>query len=228
MKTLIFLTTMLVALSTTVSSLALPQLSKRQVLTISQPTSTLPAPSSISPAVSLKYVTLGVGTQNYTCAATPNSSSGIPVSTGAIATLYDAGVFLQGHPVMVSTLPGMALGFQVMTGGSIFPSLGIDQLGHHFFNAALQPTFDLTAVGARIVAKKADSVPAPADACPGPNGAGAVDWLQLEDAGDGQSFGDITFVYRVETAGGDAPTSCANEQGTFEVPYAAEYWFYGP
>jgi hypothetical protein len=222
------LTTVLFALSTTVFSLALPRVSKRQALTVSLPTSALPLPSSISPAVSLRYLALGIGTQNYTCSATPNSSSGVPVSVGAKATLYDAGAFLQSHPIMIPTLPGMSLGFEVMTGGQIFPSLNINQLGQHFFNAALQPTFDLTTVGARLVATKVDDISAPAGACPGPDGAGAVDWLELEDAGDGQSFGGLTNVYRVETAGGKAPATCASEQGTFEVQYAAEYWFYGP
>jgi hypothetical protein len=227
MKSLILLTTTLFTLSTTVYSLAFPQLSRRQALTVSQPTSALPAPSSVSPAISLRYITVGVGTQNYTCPTTTNSSA-VPVSVGAKAALYDAGAFLQSHPIMIPTLPGMALGFEVMTGGSIFPSLNIDQLGQHFFNAALQPTFDLTAVGARLVAKKLGDVPAPAGACPGPDGAGAVDWLQLQDVGDGQSFGDITYVYRIVTAGGKAPATCANQKGAFEVQYAAEYWFYGP
>lgn len=56
----------------------------------------------------------------------------------------------------------------------------------------------------------------------GPAGAGAVDWLQLQDKGG--SIG-IAEVYKVVTAGGAAPTICTTT-GVVTVPYAAEYWFY--
>jgi hypothetical protein len=222
------LLTAVFALSASVSALALPNLFRRDTLTVSLPPSSLPAPSSISPAVTLKYISLGVGTQNYTCAATPKSASGAPVAVGAKAILYDAGPFLQKHSEMIGTLPSLALGYQTLSGRDVCPLLGIPQIGKHFFNAAGSPTFDLTSVGARLIAKKLNSVAAPADACPGPQDAGAVDWLQLTDNGTGQSFGDLTYVYRVETAGGKAPATCVDQKGTFQVSYATEYWFYGP
>lgn len=33
-------------------------------------------------------------------------------------------------------------------------------------------------------------------------------------------------VYRVETAGGAVPADCSGQSSTFELTYAAEYWFY--
>ena len=33
-------------------------------------------------------------------------------------------------------------------------------------------------------------------------------------------------VYRVEMVGGAVPRNCAGHEGTFDVQYAAEYWFY--
>jgi hypothetical protein len=227
MQLLLLFTAAVLALPTAVSSLALLQLSKRDSITVAQPTSGLPAPSTISPAVSLKYIGLAIGTQNYTCAATPNSASGVPVSIGAKANLYDAGTFLQSHPDMISTLPGLALGYQTMSGDDISTLMNMPLLGHHFFNAALQATFDLTAVNAKLVAKKLNDIPAPTSACPGPDGAGAVDWLELVDVGSGASS-VITYAYRIETAGGMAPATCTNQSGTFQVEYSAEYWFYGP
>lgn len=102
----------------------------------------------------------------------------------------------------------------------------IPTLGHHYFNAAGQPTFDLDATGL-LVAKKTGDIPAPPDACAGPPGAqnyGAVDWLSLVDVGTGVSRG-LSGVYRVDTAGGKAPPSC-EQMGPIEMPYAALYWFY--
>lgn len=126
----------------------------------------------------------------------------------------------------------MALGMETVSVGKIALAdiLGFPVLGEHFFNSALQPTFDLYAVNAQLLAKKVGDIPAPAEACPGPDGAGAVDWLYLTDTsnGDGATFGGITAVYRVETAGGACPTTCQNSPASFEVPYAAEYWYYGP
>ncbi|KIW08675.1 uncharacterized protein PV09_00626 [Verruconis gallopava] len=217
-------------LSTFASALAIPGLSagsSKRAFTVSLPPSGLPDPSSISPAVTLKYIALGVGTQNYTCASSPNSASA-PIQVGAKATLFDAGQFFNTFPGMVQTLPGLALGLYTMTGQpDMTRILGGSVLGHHFFNSLGQPTFDLSKINARLTAKKLSGVAAPADSCPGPNNAGAVDWLELTDIGGGASYGGITYVYRVETAGGKPPAKCTDQSGAFTVPYAAEYWFYG-
>jgi hypothetical protein len=34
-------------------------------------------------------------------------------------------------------------------------------------------------------------------------------------------------VYRVETYGGAMPSTCRDHNGTFEIGFAAEFWFYG-
>lgn len=210
------------------AALALPQpnnLDSRS-LSLTLPSSGLPSPSSISPAVSLKYVAIGVGTQNYTCASTPDSGSA-PIQVGAKATLYDASQFFQTLSGLVPTIPGFVLGLYTMTGADPSTSLTLGAMGNHFFNSAGQPTFDLTKINALLTAKKTGDVVAPASACPGPNGVGAIDWLQLSDVGGGASFGGLANVYRVETAGGKPPATCAGQTGTINVPYAAEYWFYG-
>lgn len=49
-------------------------------------------------------------------------------------------------------------------------------------------------------------------------------WLKLT-ARSGAT-GNLEEVYRVNTAGGNPPATCAGMPATFEVQYAAEYWFY--
>ena len=218
--------------SSTASALALPSdlnfLQSRGALTLKLPSSGLQDPTSISPKVSLKYIALGVGTQNYTCAAMPNSATATPVQVGAKAVLFDVGAFFQKLPIMVNSLPPLALGLYAMTGQPDMSGItGGGVLGDHYFNAAGQPVFDLTKVGAKLTVKKLANVAAPADACPGPKNAGAVDWLQLTDVGGGVSYGGVSYVYRVVTAGGNKPATCTGKTGTFEVPYTTEYWYYG-
>ncbi|RAL60788.1 hypothetical protein DID88_009893 [Monilinia fructigena] len=74
---------------------------------------------------------------------------------------------------------------------------------------------------------KSDAIPAPAGASIGQNdqGFGAVPWLKLT-ARNGAT-GGLQEVYRVNTAGGNPPATCADRLGSnFNVQYAAEYWFY--
>jgi hypothetical protein len=42
------------------------------------------------------------------------------------------------------------------------------------------------------------------------------------------SSGGVNTVYRLETAGGNKPATCQGQKKYFEVPYAAQYWVYGP
>lgn len=77
--------------------------------------------------------------------------------------------------------------------------------------------------GSKIVAKKLDPVqPKP----------GTIPWLLLQVVhreGNG-ALERITFIHRVDTAGGVAPAgSCDPEKAPkVRVPYKANYYFYGP
>lgn len=203
----------------------------------------LPASSLAAPPanMALKYVTLGFGTQNYTCAKTPNDANSAPASNGAHASLYDAAyVLTQGSPSIQDNteriLPSVALTLYNIYGitPDQYPAqTKLKQLGTHYFTTSLVPTFDLHAANppAQIQGKKTGDVPAPSDACQGINGEGAVDWLQLTDNASGYTNGTPLnggLVYRVETAGGVAPKTCAGQSGDILVRYAAEYFFYGP
>lgn len=57
-------------------------------------------------------------------------------------------------------------------------------------------------------------------------GYGNVPWLQLQAEVVEGSEGIVQEVYRLNTAGGVPPSTCAGQQGSFEVQYAAEYWLY--
>jgi hypothetical protein len=99
-------------------------------------------------------------------------------------------------------------------------------LGHHYFDSASTPTFDLSAARLKASVKKLQGIDAPSNADKGRMGTGAVQWLQLGDTGNGQSEG-LSMVYRVITAGGAAQSCPVAGVGVQSVPYSAFYWFYG-
>jgi hypothetical protein len=102
--------------------------------------------------------------------------------------------------------------------------LHFEVLGHHYFDSAGTPTFNLTAVDKYGFMAKTAAVSAPATANPGPAGTGAVPWLDLNQK-SGYVSKNISQVYRVETAGGNQYVNCS-AAGVMSIQYAAEYWFY--
>ncbi|KAK4504175.1 hypothetical protein PRZ48_005091 [Zasmidium cellare] len=195
-----------------------------------------------TPSTNPKYITLGLGFQNYTCSASGTYVQTVP-STGAVADLYDITTFLT--PYTHDTITKTTLqAFEVcLSATHCTPSpqnsycgachtmaaapYRLGQKGVHYFdqlNGAQTPNFDLYAGGDFLSAKKAGDVKAPVGAYDGENGLGAIDWLYLVDNGSGRSHG-LKSVYRVETAGGVAPKTCT-PGAQLQVPYAAEYWFY--
>ncbi|ENH66057.1 hypothetical protein NOF04DRAFT_7567 [Fusarium oxysporum II5] len=203
--------------------------------------SELPEPSE---GVSLKHIALGFGIQNYTCADTAAG----PTPVGALAVLYDVTHLYpgQGHSSLTqdewASLPGDILDTLKVplnlnekgTGASLVKpfrkkqdlkirslSKKIPYLGHHYFNAAGVPTFDLDKARQLLVAKKIGDIKAPASSLAGPEGTGAVNWLFLGDAGGSHG---ISYAYRVLTAGG-ASHGC-KAKGADSTSYTAMYWFY--
>ncbi|GFF59292.1 hypothetical protein IFM53868_10550 [Aspergillus udagawae] len=189
----------------------------------------LPAPSN---GLKLKFVALGRGTQNYTCLSSDGSAS--PVAVGAVATLFDASCLVSHSPTILHELPSAmskvstdALGLFAMLLGQMTSrtSSGLI-LGEHYFTGTGAPMFDLRIGGHKdwVQAKKGSSVPAPSQlSAHSKDGDHNVPWLKL---GFAEGLG-IREVYRVHTSGGQPPTSCKGQKESFEVEYAAEYWFYG-
>ncbi|KAK5133775.1 hypothetical protein LTR08_007425 [Meristemomyces frigidus] len=207
------------ALLSGVSGLPYQKQSPAQQLQSKQPTlDGLPSNSNLT----LQHVGLGAGTQNYTCNGTAWVQTG--AGDGAFATLYDAASLLAASTTSISSLPSGRLAQykrvkECQELANLLPQLSI--LGNHYFDANNRATFNLSQANPPLVlsAAKLDSVQAPV--------ADAISWLYLVDANDSISRG-LKAVYRVETAGGVAPSSCTSAQmgsSTF-IPYAAEYWFY--
>ncbi|OGM46124.1 malate dehydrogenase [Aspergillus bombycis] len=185
------------------------------------PHGSLPGPS---PGLSLKYVTVGRGTQSYTCKE--DSSTTVPQSVGAVATLLDVSCLATFNPALlhnftpvVKAVQSEALPFLAVLGTQLSSSSTKFILGKHQFNAAGQPTFDLRLAGGSdwMATKRAASSDAP------DHSTVNVPWLKLTSV----SGTGIKEVYRLHTVGGQPPTNCQKRKGTFQVDYAAEYWFYG-
>jgi hypothetical protein len=201
----------------------------------------LPPPSN---GLILKHVAIGRGTQNYTCGTDPTAA---PAAVGALATLYNASCVASAYPDVLAMLPRVALQFN-LTGtnqATLSPS-NLQISGHHYFTTVTTPLFDLDTPAMSLgiaPAAKNSSVPAPANAPVGQYGVGfgAVPWLKLL-AIEGAT-GNLQEIYRVNTAGGNPPKTCAGMPSAFEVQYSAElvvrllpipshqltcprYWFY--
>ncbi|KAL4902958.1 hypothetical protein BDW74DRAFT_180252 [Aspergillus multicolor] len=201
--------------------------------------STLSAPSK---GLSAKAITLGRGTQNYTCASSSDSEA--PEATGATATLFDASCVAAldaqygagastGTQSILHLLPDVLMPVPLSTtdlSAIILQRLSKQDLvvGKHYFTADGTPFFDLRGVGREnsdsgsdwIAAKKDDQMDAPSK--PGFGITGDVPWLKLTAV-----EGGYREVYRVHTAGGSAPATCEGMPAEFTVDYTAEYWFYG-
>ena len=89
------------------------------------------------------------------------------------------------------------------------------------------PNFNVWGHGDFFSGKKGGNAKAPSKAYKGSNGLGTVDWLYLVDNGCGRTTDGLKSIYRVETAGGVAPSSCDSSTPAMQVPYAAEYYVYG-
>ncbi|KAG9240443.1 hypothetical protein BJ878DRAFT_546244 [Calycina marina] len=192
-------------------------------LALSNGTSTLPEPTGLS----LKYATIGRGVQNYTCVN--STAQAIPVAIGALAVLYDITAQVLLDPANISSMVDTAANMPAST--FILRNMPLDipavgtypVIGEHFFQADATPTFDLFVVGKRAFCKLTTKINAPETSSMGIDGTGSVAWLSL--AAEAPSVG-IAQVYRVLTAGGNAPPTCAGQAANISILYSAAYHFY--
>ncbi|ORY13817.1 hypothetical protein BCR34DRAFT_623602 [Clohesyomyces aquaticus] len=186
---------------------------------LKMPIVTAPTPlPSPAPGLTLSHVAVGRGTQNYTCPQ--GNPQATPSAVGAIAELFNATCWTVRAPEVFAKSSAIALNYTTPTG----PLADAYKSGHHLFTAAGVPWFVLNTDAHHygdVQAKKNASSSAPADAVLGSNGMGSVPWLKLNAVS-----GDYKEVYRLNTAGGQPPKTCAGYEGNFEVQYAAEYWFW--
>ncbi|KAJ7177889.1 hypothetical protein C8R46DRAFT_888939 [Mycena filopes] len=174
----------------------------------------------VAPSTAPTYVLLGVGVQNYTCA----SGSSTYTSAGAVASLFDISC-LQNN-ADYDTLPARAFAFwNDDDGAPTVTPLNVANDQHYFIPnpnglGSLSPKWDFTAPSgdptAFVVAAKVGDVPAPA------NPATNVDWLSLNAV----SGTLAKQVFRVDTVGGQPPSSCTPGSGALSVKYVSRYYLY--
>ncbi|KAK3215010.1 hypothetical protein GRF29_19g1970250 [Pseudopithomyces chartarum] len=121
-----------------------------------------------------------------------------PVSIGAVAELFNASCAVAG---------GGSLGTVAEDANAI---------GQHFFVDTTTPEFDIIGLGNAQV-KKVENATAPQ--------ASDIPWLKL-DAKDQSTA--VRNIYRLNTAGGLAPATCAGQASgsVIQVDYEAQYWVY--
>ncbi|KAJ9616672.1 hypothetical protein H2200_000391 [Cladophialophora chaetospira] len=186
-----------------------------------------PTPLPFPPGLVLEHVAVGRGVQNYTCA----NATAIPTAAGAVAKFYNTSCIAADYPDLLGLIPNLALQYPLPPNPTAPLEPADLQLStHHFFSNATTPVFAFDAVTSpklgTVFAAKGNSSEAPANAVAGVSGAGngAVPWLYLTSRPTTQ--GDIKAVYRLNTAGGQPPATCANMPAAFSVDYAAIYWFW--
>ena len=144
---------------------------------------------------------------------------------GAVATLFDATILAYDDEPVLLSIPPIAVYIPLSPSGlDTLPFVGKTILGHHFFDGAGTPVFNLSLVNKILYGVKIADIKAPQSANKGPAGTGAVDWLELESKAGYESVG-LSLVYRVDTAGGEPFANCT-AAGISTVEYAGLYWFY--
>jgi hypothetical protein len=173
-----------------------------------------PTPTQITPPVGQTAFLVGhaFGTQGYTC---------LPTSTGATSWSVTA----RPEATLFSVVFGQLV--QIITHFASINEDPKDGLPPSLAGNATWQGFDTS----RVWAKATGTLPASPDqeSCPH---SGAIPCLLLESIGNqkgpsgGRLLADTTFVQRLNTNGGAAPTTACTVGQTQLVPYTADYYFY--
>lgn len=174
-----------------------------------------PTPTDITPPEgnTAFFVGHAFGTQGYTC---------LPTSTGATSWTVN-----QARPE--ATLFSVVFG-QLIQSITHFTSINEnpkDKLPPSPSGNVTWQGFDTS----RVWAKATGVLPASSDqpSCPH---TGSIPCVRLESIGNqkgpsgGRLLADTTFVQRLNTNGGAAPTTACTVGQTLLVPYTADYYFY--
>ncbi|KAJ7469035.1 hypothetical protein FB451DRAFT_1255608 [Mycena latifolia] len=180
----------------------------------------------VAPATAPLFILLGVGVQNYTCSGTTFTS------IGAVASLLDISCLV--YTPKFATIQTRAFniwerappGSSPSAVGAFIDAPHLD--GFHYFvtspsGTGISPEWDFTSTGrfagnatAFVIGAKVGDIPAPTD--PTTN----IDWLQLT-----RVEGDLASqIFRIDTVGGQPPTSCIAGSPPISVKYTAKYYLY--
>jgi hypothetical protein len=140
-----------------------------------------------------------------------------------MATLFNASCLISSYPDLANIITKMALQFTLTTEETKLGPSNLAISGIHFFTNTTTPFFNLDRPNLQLGeagCQKLNATNAPADATKGSDGSAAVPWLKL--ATRTGATGDLQEIYRVQTAGGSAPATCAGMPASFEVQYSAQ------
>ncbi|KAJ7288283.1 hypothetical protein C8J57DRAFT_1494596 [Mycena rebaudengoi] len=177
----------------------------------------------VSPTTAPRYVALGVGVQNYTCTEATLKYA----SAGAVASIFD-----------ISCLKGTALATIQTTAYKLWAAAPASAkpssiravptlLGDHYFvpspsGTGISPKWDFTSAGPNAGNATAFIIAAKAAGIAAPNTAIDVDWLFLN-----RVSGDLASqVFRIDTVGGQPPSSCVAGSAPISVKYTSKYFLY--
>jgi len=142
-----------------------------------------------------------------------------------VATLFNASCVAASSPSVLASLPNFALQYNLNANQALPNPAALYVSGQHYFETVTTPFFNLDTSAMQLgtaPCSKNNTVNAPASSPKGQGGVGngSVAWLKLLTK-DGAT-GNLEEVYRLNTAGGSPPATCAGMPASFEVQYAAE------
>ena len=173
-----------------------------------------PTPTQITPPVGQSAFLVGhaFGSQGYTC---------LPTNTGATSWSVTA----RPEATLFSVVFGQLV--QIITHFASINENPIDKLPPSLSGNATWQGFDTS----RVWAKATGVLPAGDDPASCPN-TGSIPCLLLQSIGNqkgpsgGRLLAETTFVQRLNTNGGAAPTTACTVGQTQLVPYTADYYFF--
>jgi hypothetical protein len=174
-----------------------------------------PTPTQITPPEGNSAFLVGhaFGTQGYTC---------LPTTTGATSWTVNPA---RPEATLFSNVFGQLV--QIITHFTSINENPKDQKPPSLSGNVTWQGFDTS----RVWAKATGVLPAGSDPASCPN-SGAIPCVLLESIGNqkgpsgGRLLADTTFIQRLNTSGGAAPTSSCTVGQTQLVPYTADYYFY--
>ncbi|KAL1606733.1 hypothetical protein SLS60_004140 [Paraconiothyrium brasiliense] len=130
---------------------------------------------------------------------TCTNETATPASIGAVANLFNASCAVA----------------QKTSLGSVTEDA--NAVGQHFFVDNTTPEFDIIGLGNTQLKKS--------EAAPAPDAAADVPWLKLDATNTNTA---VRSIYRLNTKGGVAPTTCDGQAAgaVVQVPYEAQYYVY--
>jgi hypothetical protein len=158
----------------------------------------------------------------WTAEPSVNALIAVP-SEGGIVLLHAAGVGTQNYMCTMG-LDGGPAAWTLLGPMAELKDCDDAGIGHHFPSegGSAYPEWQ-TNDGTYVIGHKLD--PFTPD-----GGTDSVPWLLLQavDAGGTGTLRQVAYIQRLDTDGGDPPAMECEAGATVQIPYAADYYFYGP